>query len=304
MPEAGFDAGHVAILIRSHAKYAIRGGSGLTFVLLVVMLGLIVAGMLVEQLESIRKQVELDHGASVGREDFVTLAVEHVAKPVLKNWLGSGERRDAQVKYLLDERPALLSAMFLILLALEPFMVAFGGFNQLSGDIANRGLRYLLLRTGRVNIVVARLVGTFLFSALTSLFTIAVVIAYLGMRYDLYSWGNLAGWGLYGWAALNLFSLPYLSLCTWISTAIGSPFAALAIAQIAVGIPIVLVKWAQLLIGARFDLAWLDRITPWGWKFDLFHPDVAVVGLGTAVMLGFFAAFLSLGIRNFLRRDL
>ena len=54
-----------------------------------------------------------------------------------------------QLRFLLREQPALLSVMFLILLALEPFMMGFGGFNQLSGDIANRGLRYLLLRTGR-----------------------------------------------------------------------------------------------------------------------------------------------------------
>jgi hypothetical protein len=302
--EARFDLSHIGILIRSHAKYSVRGGSGLTFVILVIMLGLIVAGLLVDQLEGIRKELEIEHGRSFGRDDFVGLVVDQVAKPVLKHWLGSNDTGEAQVRFLLDERPALLSALFLILLALEPFMVAFGGFNQLSGDIANRGLRYLLLRTSRLNIVLARLIGTFLFSAVTSLFTVAVIVVYLAFRYDLYSVSGLATWGLYGWAALNLFSLPYLALCTWISTLMASPFGALAVAQIVVGIPIVLTKWAQLLMTGRMNLDWLDKLTPWGWKFDLFHPDLAKVGLAAAVMLGFFSLFTFLGARHFLRRDL
>jgi ABC-type transport system involved in multi-copper enzyme maturation permease subunit len=184
--------------------------------------------------------------------------------------------------------------------------MAFGGFNQLSGDIANRGLRYLLLRTGRLNIVVSRLLGTLVFSALTSLFTMVVVIAYLAIRYDIYPVGDLVRWGLYGWGVLNLFSLPYLALCTWISTAIASPFGALAIAQLAIGAPIVLIKYSQMMLdrGGRGGMDWLEKLTPWGWKFDLLHPDAGTAGLAAAVMLGFFALFFLLGARHFLKRDL
>jgi hypothetical protein len=304
MAEARLDWKHVGILVGSHAKYAVRGGSGLTFVLIVVVLGLTVAGFLIDPLDGARKKMERDSGSQVPRAEFIGMVVQN-ATPLIRYWLGK-EEGDPQVAYLLNDRPALLSVMFLILLAFEPFLMAFGGFNQLSGDIANRGLRYLLLRTGRLNIVVARLLGTLVFSALTSLFTMAVVIGYLAIRYEIYPVGDLVRWGLYGWGAVNLFSLPYLALCTWISTAIASPFGALAIAQLCIAVPIVLIKYSQMMLerGNPGGLDWLDKVTPWGWKFDLLHPDAGTVGLAGAVMVGFFAFFFLLGCRHFLKRDL
>jgi hypothetical protein len=300
MPDARLDVKHVGILMRSHAKYAVRGGSGLTFVLIVVMLGLVVAGFLIDPLDEVRKNLERDHGAKIPREQFMAQVVES-ATPLIRYWLGVPEG-DPQVSYLLKDRPALLSVLFLILLAFEPFLMAFGGFNQLSGDIANRGLRYLLLRTGRLNVVISRLLGTFLFSALTSLFTIAVIVAYLAIRYQIYPVGDLVTWGLWGWAAINLFGLPYLALCTWLSTLVASPFGALAIAQVCVGVPIVLIKYAKAF---KFGEAeWLDKLTPWGWKTDLLHPDAGKVALAAAVMFGFFLLFAFLGTRHFLKRDL
>ena len=192
--------------------------------------------------------------------------------------------------------------MFLILLAFVPFVMGFGGFNQLSGDIASRGLRYLLLRTSRLNIVISRFLGTLMFSAVTSLFTVATVVTYLAVRYDIYPIGELAGWGLYCWAALNVFSLPYLGLCTWISASIASPFGALALSQVAIYVPIVTLKFLGM--NRAFDFDWLDRLTPWGWRTDLLHPDWGTVGLSAAVLLGFTALFAFLGTRHFLKRDL
>jgi hypothetical protein len=319
---AGIDWKHVGILMGSHAKYAVRGGSGLTFVLIVIILGLTVAGFLVDPLDGIRKEYERKHDQAMPREAFFKNAIEG-ARPIIGWWLGTSasesedpkppgqtdvpdesSKEKSQLDYLLEDRPALLSVMFLILLSFAPFVMAFGGSNQLSGDIASRGLRYLLLRTSRANIVLARLIGTFVFSAATSLFTLALIVGFLAMRFDLYSGWDLVTWALYGWGALCVFGLPYLALCTWISTAVASPFGALAVAQLAIGVPIVLIKYAQLLGTGQLDLKWLDRLTPWGWKFDLLHPEPAKVVIAVAVMLGFFALFLFLGMRHFLKRDL
>jgi ABC-type Na+ efflux pump permease subunit len=300
MPEAHLDPKHVGILMRSHAKYAVRGGSGLTFVLMVVLLGLVVASLLIDPIEDLRKDMERTSGRDFPRAQFIAMVVEN-ATPLVRFWVGAPEG-DPQIPHLLNEKPALLSVMFLILLAFEPFVMAFGAFNQLSGDIANRGLRYLLLRTSRLNIVISRLLGTFLFSAVTSFFTIAVIVAFLATRFEIYPLGDLVTWGLWGWGAINVFSLPYLALCTWISTTIASPFAALAISQLAIGIPIVLLKYAKR---PEFgNTEWLERLTPWGWKTDLLHPDLAKVGLAAAVMIGFFLLFAFLGARHFLKRDL
>lgn len=303
MPESRLDLKHVGILMRSHAKYAVRGGSGLTFALIVVVLGLVVAGILIDPLDHERKKLEEKYGQDIPRETFLESVIQG-ASPLIAYWLGvSEESGGEQMTYLLKDRPALLSVMFLILMTLQPFLMGFGGFNQLSGDIANRGLRYLLLRTGRLNIVLARLAGTFIFAASTSLLTVLMVIGYLALRYDFYKVGDLVTWGLYGWGALSVLSLPYLALCTWISTSVASPFGALAIAEMAIGLPIVAINYAQI-ISTKSKLDWLDRLTPWGWRFDLLNPDLAKVGIAVAVMLGFFLLFAFLGTRHFLRRDL
>ena len=67
--------------------------------------------------------------------------------------------------------------------------------------------------------------------------------------------------------------------------------------------PIVILKQVNTL-GFRGEADWLDRLTPWGWKYDLLHPDFGKVALAAAVMLGFFLLFAFLGTRHFLKRDL
>ena len=49
---------------------------------------------------------------------------------------------------------------------------------------------------------------------------------------------------------------------------------------------------------------WLERLLPWGWKYELLSRDAGRRLLASVVMLGFAAAFLWLGGRHFRRRDL
>src|SRR5262245_53477242 len=118
MPEARLNLRHVGILMRSHAKYAVRGGSGLTFALIVIFLGLTVAGFLVDPVEGQLRDYEKKHGVSMDRNQAIENSVQWIAKPILAWWLGA-DKDDPRVLYLLDDRPGLLSAMFLILLCFE-----------------------------------------------------------------------------------------------------------------------------------------------------------------------------------------
>jgi len=76
------------------------------------------------------------------------------------------------------------------------------------------------------------------------------------------------------------------------------------VTQMAIGVPIVAIKYARTMMSRRDSLDWLDRLTPWGWEFDLLHPDPWKVAAAAGVMLGFFALFTLLGTRHFLKRDL
>ncbi len=75
-----------------------------------------------------------------------------------------------------------------------------------------------------------------------------------------------------------------------------------AVCILMVGAPILIFKivdWTT-----KSDLAWMEKLMPWGWKYDLLSHDIGTRLLAIAVMLGFTALFMVLGLRGFGKRDL
>jgi ABC-type transport system involved in multi-copper enzyme maturation permease subunit len=208
---------------------------------------------------------------------------------------------DPWATYLLERRPALLSAILLIVLFGLPFALACGAFNQYSGDVASRGIRFLLLRTERANLYFGRFIGMVAFTALAVGLLLVVVVLYLGLALPYYGWGELLAWGGLGFAALVILSLPYVALCGWISATIDSPFGSLALCGVVIGgVPLfVLIGkiWSE-----HANIA--SYLLPWGIQNDLFHFEAVRVALAALACLGYAAVYLALGYRIFSRRDL
>ena len=215
------------------------------------------------------------------------------------------QRKEADVDpwttFLLEERPALLSAIFLVLLFGMPFVISFLAFNQLSGDIQNHGLRYLLLRTERSNIYFGRFLGTATFSTAVMAIIVVTITFYLGMKTRIYPALALAGWAAHGFLALAILMMPYIAVCSLISASVDSPFLSLILAKLTIA--------GVFLFGLLGSLAWkpakyLMYALPWGWQNHLLHPEPAH-WLGAAVAcLVYTGAFLTLGYYRFERRDL
>ena len=208
-----------------------------------------------------------------------------------------------------DDRPARLSVMFLILLASSPSPIAFGGFNQLSGDIANRGLRTCSCRTGRLNLVLARLLGTFVFSAVTSLFTMAVGRGVPRVPLSsFYPLGDLVRWGLWGWAADQPLQPPVpraLPLDQHRASRRRSPPSRSRSSRSACRSSRSTTSSCHERSRSTASLTWLDKITPWGWNFDLLHPDPGTVASRSRGHARVLRAFLvPRHVRHFLKRDL
>jgi hypothetical protein len=253
------------------------------------------------------------HSRSGDKQEATQEALDLItrqAKPVVA-WMlkPSTEEPDAEADraadewtdFLLDERPALLSAIFLILLFGWPLVVAFGAFDLYSGDIGSRQLRYQLLRVDRGSIYFGRLLGMLVTFVLVLLLLGTTVTTYMGMKLSLYSWSSLIGWGVYGTVALAVASIPYIALCAWISTAFGSSFASLTIASLAIGgIPLF------AMIGRMTHEAggYVSYLLPWGVQMRLFHHDPAQVALAVGGCALQTALFTWLGYRKFTRRDL
>lgn len=285
-------------------RFALRSGGGLMFLLIFLTVGLSVASLFITPLEEL---VKLDgpDGMSASEISMTILESEMVADAV--EWITNSD--SLQSEYLLEKNPALLSAILLILLIAVPFTTCFGAFNQTSGDIASRGLRYLLLRTERANIFLGRFVGVLLFTIVSAIGTMLVIILYVQFKVGAYPGMDLWLWGLQGLAAVFFLSLPYIALCAWVSCMLDTAFGSLAICLLISGFSLVILYIFKLtlLTSMKVDpesLNWLFKTVPWGWKYDLLHGAPVVRMTAMLAMLGFTVVFLLLGLRHFQKRDL
>ncbi|MEO6597344.1 MAG: hypothetical protein ABIP94_21585 [Planctomycetota bacterium] len=299
------------LIAKYSARYSVRGGIGLVFLLLSLTFGLLVAHIMLQPVEMGIRQ--FSKGSNVDKAEAMKRTVElltNSAKPVV-SWMVSSRSlsaaseadtaADAWADYLLDDRPGLLSAIFLILLFGWPLVVSFGAFDLYASDIASRQLRYQLLRTDRGSIYFGRLLGMVATFLAVLLLLGITVTAYMGLKLPLYPGARLIGWAAYGTVAMVVVSLPYIALCAWISASIGAPFAALSVTSMVIGgVPLLATMGSKVYEPA----AYLNYVLPWGFQMRLFHHDPTQVALAVGGCAFLTLLFTWLGYRKFTRRDL
>ena len=201
--------GHIRLISLYWSRYAVRSGSGLVYLMIALIFGLSVAHILIMPVEQLMSRQERETGQT--DPEFVRQTIIDVGKPIVEFVSGrksirqiaqesatpqprrpadpndagakvtAGEKGadlDPWTSFLLERRPALLSAIFLVLLFGMPFVISFLAFNQVTGDIQSRGLRYLLLRTERSNIYFGRFLGAAIFSTAVTAVIVATIISH------------------------------------------------------------------------------------------------------------------------------
>ena len=320
---------HVRLISLYWSRYAVRSGSGLVYLMIALVFGLSVAHIIImpiEQLMSVQKK-------KMGQENpqAINKAIIDVGQPIIQFVLGiksfeqvtkeaalsqmslpndtsksgqSGNNApgfDPWTNFLLEKKPALLSVIFLILIFGMPFVISFLAFNQISGDVQNHGLRYMLLRTERCNILFGRFIGTALFSTAVMAIIVATITFYLGMKTRLYPASDLAIWAVQGFLVLSILMVPYIAICSLISASVNSPFLSLVLAKVVIA--------GVLLIAILGSMKWkpakyLLYALPWGWQNNLLHPALAHWLCAALASLVYTAFFLTLGYIRFETRDL
>jgi ABC-type transport system involved in multi-copper enzyme maturation permease subunit len=319
------NARHIWLISLHWCRHAVRSGAGLVYLLIALIFGLSVAQMVimpVEQLmatqvrqtgrrdlEAVRSTI-IDVGRPVTRFVLGLRSMEDLAResdaqarPDAANAppAGDGRRLDPWTRFLLEDRPALLSIIFLVLVFGMPFAISFLAFNQVTGDIQSHGLRYLLLRTERGNIYFGRFLGTAVFSTAVMAVIIATITLYLGLRVRIYPTAALAVWAVHGFLALALLMVPYIAVCSIVSVSVDSPFLSLVVAKLIIGGVLLF----AILGGLKWEAAkYIKYALPWGWQNHLLHPEPSHwLAAGLACLL-YTAAFLMLGYARFETRDL
>jgi len=292
---------HIGLIAQYSMRFAMRTGGGIIFILVLLTVGFSIASLFISPVESILDKSGIPHA-----DAYKLISSSKEVKSAV-SWITGAD--EAQSNYLITEKPGLLSAILLFLLMFIPYTTCLGAFNQTAGDIGGRGFRYLLLRTERRNIFFGRFVGAVSFTVISSVFTMAVVALYLQFKVGIYSGADIWMWSLQGLVAILALSLPYAALCAWFSAILDSAFGALAICLLVTGFTVLLITLFQSVGTLSLnmqpgDLSWLQRLTPWGWKYELLSGKLQIRSMAYLAMAGFTGLFLWLGLRSFEKRDL
>jgi hypothetical protein len=295
------DGRHLRLICAHTMRHALRGGSGLVYFMLAMFFGLIVANAVISPFEIMVRQSGQSDPAQIEQN------ITGFARPIVEWAITRGNADSvaagttAWVDYLLTGRPAMLSAIFFILLFGMPLLIPYGGFNQTSGDIGNRGLRYLLLRTERPNIYVGRLIATMILTVAVQILVVATIALYLGLKVRIYDGSDITTWSLQGLFALSVVTLPYVAVCGWLSASNDSPMVSLVVSNAVIGGVLLAAFLAQLRWDGGHWIAWL---LPWGVQKQLLRPELSIVLLAAGACLLYTVFFAWLGARKFATRDL
>ena len=246
-----------------------------------------------------------------------TLGVPATSHPgaMLPQLLQNGEIRDLLAPIVGGEsaaaallsQPALGLWVGIFSMGLLPAVMVFTASGTVSAEVASRSIRFLLVRTGRLEIAAGKLLGQMLLGAVAAL--LGVVLAWvlgLGMMT-----GNppvdLAVTLLTRCLWSCIFGLPFLGLALGSSLLFGSPNGARVAAALAFfGMPalnaILSFKAGPGFVGQVCDL--LTLAIPTRYWNEFWSTDFTVLATASARSLLLATLFFAFGFARFQRRDL
>jgi ABC-2 type transport system permease protein len=195
----------------------------------------------------------------------------------------------------------ILVAFYLSLFFL-PLYVALMGFDQVSGELGPRSIRYLTVRARRSSV----LLGKFL--AQTTILLGLVWLLDLGLC--LYTWVTTPGFGaadfglnlLRFWMVSTVFSLAFLALTSFCSTLSPNPAVSLLINFSALLISFLF--WTTARLDEGNPLRLIRYLSPLRYSLRLLYPDAGDVAGAVVAYLVFTVLFLGGGLFILRERDL
>ncbi|MBX7112882.1 MAG: ABC transporter permease [Myxococcaceae bacterium] len=240
---------------------------------------------------------------------------EEGKKQIIKQLFAEGD--DALTDALLA-MPFVLLAVFKLGLRFLPFFAALIGFDQLSSEIGNRSVRYLVARARRSSLLLGKYaVQLTLLALLTLASTLFMVALSLAFSTDV-ALTALPLLTLKLWLCAWVLSVAYMGLTTLCSSLFRQPALSLFL-----NIIFLFVIWCLDFVGSLFRvpnaavtdeliaaarpesfLAYLRYSSVWHYADDLMHPHWQRFLPAAFAHLGFAVIFLGLGYLVLRKRDL
>lgn len=204
--------------------------------------------------------------------------------------------------------PLVLLIVYKLSLFFLPLYVGLMGFDQLSGELGPRSIRYLAVRARRASVLWGKLVSQATLLAALMLLVNGAFCLYGLLTQEDFSAGKMLLTLARFWSTATLFSVAYLSLTTLCSALSRQPALSLMNNVIAL-----FLIWLAGFLGdppmvgkvPMFEpVPYLKYASLWYYRTDLLHPEPSRLLVAIGGHLGFALLFLGLGQLVLKRRDL
>jgi ABC-2 type transport system permease protein len=302
----------IGTVFAAEFRRAIRSGRVVVLLALYSMFSLLVLFAVGWVSNGIRHQVETRIEASGGDVHAADQLATEARKPVLSLLFSDDEVWIEAVK----EVPMVVLVVFKLALLFLPLYVALMGFDQISGEVGPRSIRYLAVRARRSSIMFGKFLSQAAVLLGLVLFVDAWIFVYARVSDPDFTTGVMLLTLLKFWIASIVFSLAYLSLTTCCSALFRSPPVSLVF-----NLAMLFVFWMVDAVGSRFvtkvpgvlddgppevqsPLAYIRYLSPSHYSSDLLHPHLSHFGVSGAAYAVFAAIFLSAAYGILRVRDL
>lgn len=202
------------------------------------------------------------------------------------------------MRFLECERPVVMSFFFLLSLFVVPFLVLLLSFNQVAGYLNRKSIRYILPKTGRLELYLGLFVSNLkFFTIVSALVSFAVTLGWLIVGRDL-AFGTVVLFSGRIFLSLWLSAVPLIAFMSMMAAIAGTPTRTIFLGGGAyLGLGVVGYFAAQQSeYGQLFNY-----VLPMEIKYWFAYPSVGRFLGATVLMLCYTAAYLAIGWA-FLRR--
>lgn len=200
-----------------------------------------------------------------------------------------------------EQVPTVVNALFTVNLFFLPAYVALMGFDQISGEVGPRSIRYLTLRARLSSLLMGKfLVQATLLVGLVLAIDLGIFI-YAKLTNPSFTLASLAVNLLKVWLATIVFSLAYVALTTLCSSLFRTPAVSLVFNFI-----VLLAFWLMDLGGRFADSAirYIRYVTPSYYSSDLLSSELSAFGTSGLAYTAFTLVFLGGAYAALRARDL
>jgi ABC-type transport system involved in multi-copper enzyme maturation permease subunit len=198
---------------------------------------------------------------------------------------------------MLAHTPEVLLAVFFITIWLTPLLISLLGFDNVSGDLQHKTVRYWTLRTRRASYMIGKWLGVWTTVSAITLTMHAVIWVVCIVRGEAPA-ATALGWGLRLWVITLPISAVWCAITTFVSSLFKTPILAL-LATFAV----FFVLWVTFLLGLRFDVRALTYVYPNTYDGFLINTRVDRWMTGLAACIGMTALYVAASSYIFTKRD-